>query len=150
MFGIGADVDEATWRSVFRQLVALGFARVDHAGYGALKLTEAARPVLKGERSVEMRRTVARVRTPRSRPLREASLRGVDATLLESLRAWRLAEARSQAVPAYVILHDRTLAEIAQVRPRDLRALGAIGGIGVRKLERYGPALLAVVAPPGA
>src|SRR6266567_2851194 len=65
VFGIGADIDEATWRTVFRQLVALGFAHVDHAAYGALKLTAAARPVLKGEQQIALRRSVERVRTPR-------------------------------------------------------------------------------------
>ena len=145
VFGMGQDVDEPTWRSVFRQLVALGFARVDHAGYGALKLAEAARPVLKGDARVDLRRTVATARTPRSRVLRQVRS-GANAPLLEALRAWRLAESRTQAVPAFVILHDRTLAEIAELRPRDLHALGGIGGIGARKLERYGPALVALVA----
>jgi len=145
VFGIGADVDETTWRSVFRQLVALGFARVDHAGYGALKLAEAARPVLKGEARVDLRRAPEKTRRPRTRALREVR-DDVDADLLAALRAWRLQEARTQAVPAYVILHDRTLADIAALRPRDLASLGGIGGIGTRKLERYGPALLALVA----
>jgi len=145
VFGIGADVDETTWRSVFRQLVALGFARVDHAGYGALKLAEAARPVLKGEARVDLRRAPEKTRRPRTRALREVR-DDVDADLLAALRAWRLQEARTQAVPAYVILHDRTLADIAALHPRDLASLGGIGGIGTRKLERYGPALLALVA----
>ena len=66
VFGVGADLDEAAWRSVFRQLVALGFVRVDHEAHGALRLTEAARPVLKGEQGVAMRRAVARPRVGRS------------------------------------------------------------------------------------
>jgi ATP-dependent DNA helicase RecQ len=149
VFGLGADLDDTTWRSVFRQLVALGYARVDHDAYGGLKLTPAARPVLKGEERVEMRRAVERTRAPRSRVARAAASSGADAGLLEALRAWRLSEARTQAVPAYVILHDRTLLEIAAARPRDLGALGAIGGIGARKLERYGAALIDVVARAG-
>ena len=149
VFGVGADTDDATWRVVLRQLVALGYARVDHEAHGALRLTEDARPVLKGEAPVAMRRAVAR-------PRRKARSRGVDAggdvggplngALLDRLKAWRLGEARTQAVPAYVILHDRTLAEIARRRPGDLTALGAISGIGARKLERYGPALVDLVA----
>jgi ATP-dependent DNA helicase RecQ len=70
----------------------------------------------------------------------------LNGALLDRLKAWRLGEARTQAVPAYVILHDRTLAEIARRRPGDLTALGAISGIGARKLERYGPALVELVA----
>jgi ATP-dependent DNA helicase RecQ len=146
VFGIGADLDEAAWRSVFRQLVALGLARVDHEAHGALKLTDASRAVLKGERTVEMRRAAA------ARPARRARRAGAaadlpppDAGLFERLKAWRRDEARLQGVPAYVILHDRTLAEVAQRRPGALRELAAIGGLGERKLERYGEALVALV-----
>jgi ATP-dependent DNA helicase RecQ len=146
VFGIGAELDEAAWRSVFRQLVALGFARVDHDRYGALRLTEAARPVLRGEERVALRRATA---TPRVRTRARSNaidMPAADARVLDRLKAWRLAEARAQAVPAYVILHDRTLAEIARVRPRDTYALAAIAGIGRAKLARYGDALLGVVA----
>ncbi|MFO1322692.1 MAG: DNA helicase RecQ [Burkholderiales bacterium] len=147
VFGIGADVDEATWRIVFRQLVALGLASVDHEAYGALRLTQASRPVLKGEQSVAMRRVVARPRASRSRSRMIAAPGDgpVDAVLLDRLRAWRLAEARAQSVPAYVILHDKTLAEIARRKPRTLAALGEISGVGAKKLERYGPAIVELV-----
>jgi ATP-dependent DNA helicase RecQ len=146
VFGVGADLDENAWRSVFRQLVALGLARVDHDGYGALRLTEAARPVLKGEQAVAMRRASPRAaRTPRARGRIDPDMPPRDARLLERLKAWRLEQARAQAVPAYVILHDRTLAEIARRQPRDTLALAGIGGIGAAKLERYGAALLDVV-----
>jgi ATP-dependent DNA helicase RecQ len=147
VFGIGADIDDATWRVVFRQLVALGFVRVDHDAHGGLRLTEAARPVLKGEQAVAMRRHVARARD-RSRPVRgrvSSEIATADGPLLDRLKAWRLAESRTQAVPAFVILHDRTLVEIASLRPRHLDALAGIAGIGARKLERYGPALVAIV-----
>ena len=138
VFGIGADLDEPTWRSVFRQLVALGYARPDHDSYGALRLTEESRAVLKGERQVEMRRTVAR----KVRPVKTRSTSGADSALLAKLKTWRTAQARSQSVPPYVVFHDATLAEIAAVQPRDLNALSGIAGIGAKKLERYGPALL--------
>ena len=159
VFGIGADLEQATWRDVFRQLVALGLVQVDHAAYGALKLTEASRPVLKGERTVEMRRAAPRPRKQRksrveavaaAEPLAEHAAANGDqageAARLALLKAWRLAESRRQALPAYVILHDATLAEIARRCPGDLTALGEIPGIGARKLERYGPALLALLA----
>jgi ATP-dependent DNA helicase RecQ len=147
VFGIGADLDDTAWRSVFRQLVALGYARVDHARYGALRLTDAARPVLRGDERVSLRRAVAQPRgRARSRAAADAQLSAPDADLFERLKAWRLGEARTQGVPAYVILHDRTLTDIARARPRDVAALAAIGGIGAAKLERYGAALLAVVA----
>ena len=146
VFGIGADVDEASWRSVFRQLVALGYAHVDHEAHGALKLSADSRAVLKGERSVEMRRVVARRKPVASvRASAAAALSGDELGLFDRLKAWRGAEARSQSVPAYVVLHDSTLAQIARDRPRDLDALGGIGGIGAKKLEKYGPALLELI-----
>jgi ATP-dependent DNA helicase RecQ len=164
VFGIGADLDEASWRDVFRQLVALGFVTVDHGAYGALRLTESSRAVLRGERPVEMRRSAERRRAAKQKRLRaartgaeaagaatetsevaaETDLAG-SADRLARLKAWRLAEARRQGLPAYVVLHDATLLEIAQRRPPDLDALAAVPGIGARKLERYGAALIELV-----
>ena len=149
VFGIGAELDEAAWRDVFRQLVALGYVEVDHGAYSALRLTAASRPVLKGEQPVQMRRTTPRLRRAKRT---HAAFGGTgalaatgDADCYARLKAWRLAEARRQAVPAYVILHDATLAEIARREPHDLDTLGDIPGIGARKLERYGAALLEVL-----
>ncbi|MFO0253806.1 MAG: DNA helicase RecQ [Betaproteobacteria bacterium] len=145
VFGVGADIDEASWRNVFRQLVALGFAAPDHAAYGALQLTEASRAVLKGEQRVAMRELQPRKgRLAKTRGAAKAAVAG-DAGLLDRLKAWRLEQARAQAVPAYVILHDRTLAEIASLRPPDIGALSGISGIGTKKLERYGDALLRII-----
>jgi ATP-dependent DNA helicase RecQ len=147
VFGAGGDLDEAAWRNVFRQLVALGYVRPDHEAYGALRLTEASRPLLKGELRVEMRHVAPRRgKTARARNASiSASVPAADAGLLERLTTWRLSQAREQSVPAYVIFHDRTLAAIAAARPRDLGALAGIDGIGGRKLDRYGPALLQLI-----
>ncbi len=146
VFGVGADLDEVAWRSVFRQLVALGFAQVDHEAHGALKLTSASRPVLKGEQAVQMRRVVARKRVmPASKATSAAGLDGEGLQLFERLKAWRGGEARTQSVPAYVVFHDSTLAEIARNRPQSQNELSAIPGIGARKLEKYGGALLGLV-----
>ena len=148
VFGVGADSDEAHWRSVLRQLVALGLVEVDHDGHGGLRLSERSRPVLRGEEEVHLRRVVQRERAARKPAVAvAAALGGADADLFERLKAWRRDQAREQGVPAYVILHDRTLAEIAQARPGTLGALARIGGIGARKLERYGDALLGLVQP---
>ena len=147
VFGIGADLDEAAWRNVFRQLVALGYARPDHDAYGALCLTETSRPVLKGEQPVYMRSVLPRkARATKSRRgAAGVALPAADAGLLEQLKNWRMEQARAQGVPAFVIFHDRTLAEIAAARPADMDALGGISGIGAKKLERYGESLLALV-----
>jgi ATP-dependent DNA helicase RecQ len=138
------ELDEATWRSVFRQLVAQGLVDVDHEAHGALKLAEASRAVLRGEATVAMRRTVARTaKAPKVRG--EAAALAPEARgLFDALRGWRLEQARTQGVPAYVILHDRTLAAIAQTRPATLAALAGVDGIGAAKLERYGDAIVAL------
>jgi ATP-dependent DNA helicase RecQ len=145
VFGVGADLDEATWRTVFRQLVALGFAQVDHAGHGALQLTQASRPVLRGEQAVQMRRVRTSTRAAKKARGTAIPLDDADAELLARLKAWRLQQSREQGVPAYVVLHDSTLAVIARRRPRDLTALAGIPGIGATKLERYGAGLLEAV-----
>jgi ATP-dependent DNA helicase RecQ len=150
VFGVGADLDEAGWRGVFRQLVALGLVRVDHESHGALKLTDASRAVLRGEQTVDMRRTVARGKAKRSlSPTGErvgvrgaGDLSGAAADLFERLKVWRREEAHRQGVPAYVILHDATLVEIAHRKPASLAELAVVGGIGAKKLERYGDALV--------
>ncbi|MFN0039254.1 MAG: DNA helicase RecQ [Burkholderiales bacterium] len=147
VFGIGADLDEATWRDVFRQLVTLGLALPDHAAYGALRLTDGSRPVLRGEQRIAMRRMAAR-KSKSAASRRKTAPEGLttaDAVLLERLRAWRGEQAREQSVPAYVIFHDATLLAVATGRPQNLLELSAIAGIGARKLERYGPALLALL-----
>jgi ATP-dependent DNA helicase RecQ len=156
VWGIGDDLDESGWRSLFRQLVALGLLRVDHEAHGALLLTEAARPVLRGEQTVTLRshqRPPASGRAARRRGSGMSPVAGADAladspqalALLERLRQWRREQAREQALPAYVILHDATLARIALERPDDIDALARIQGIGTRKLERYGQALMEIV-----
>ncbi len=145
VFGIGADLDDAAWRSVFRQLVAQSLVSVDHEGFGALKLAEPSRAVLRGDATVAMRRTVTRAgRAPKLRG--EALALDADArAVFDRLKAWRAAEARRQSVPAYVILHDRTLAAIAQTCPASLGALARVDGIGATKLDRYGGAIIALV-----
>jgi len=147
VFGVGRDTDELVWRGVFRQLVALGLAHVDHEAHGALKLTEASRAVLKGYERVAMRR---QVEAPLGRKARTGSTRafgldGAGEILLSHLKAWRLEEARLQSVPAYVILNDNTLAQLARERPQRRDDLLGISGIGAKKLERYGAALLEIL-----
>ncbi len=147
VFGVGRDTDELVWRGVFRQLVALGLAHVDHEAHGALKLTEASRAVLKGYERVAMRRQVEAPlgRKARTGTTRAFGLDGAGEILLSHLKAWRLEEARLQSVPAYVILNDNTLAQLARERPQRRDELLGISGIGAKKLERYGAALLEIL-----
>ena len=142
------------WRSVFRQLLASGLLEADVRAYGALLLTDAARPVLKGETALTLRRHQLRSKSKAtSRGVKGSAkastitvVTGDDAPLFETLRAWRAEKAREQGVPAYVILHDKTLGELAMQRPQSLAALMQIPGIGLAKAERYGEALLALLA----
>jgi ATP-dependent DNA helicase RecQ len=146
VYGIGADLDEQAWRGVFRQLVALGLAEVAHDAHGALRLASASRAVLRGEQRVQMRRAQPRKRKPAPvRAIASGPVSDADMLLLDRLRAWRRDEARVQGVPAYVIFHDSTLLEIARRRPQDLMQMNGISGIGSKRLERYGAALLRVL-----
>ena len=151
-FGIGASLSEPEWRGVFRQLVAYGYLTVDHDGYGAFVLTEASKPVLKGEQTVTLRRYVKPTRTRQAssrtgeRADPTAGLGPRERARWERLRAWRTDTAKRDGVPAYVIFHDATLAEIARSAPETVEGLRQIPGIGARKLERFGGELLEVVA----
>ena len=147
VFGIGADLDDAEWRAVLRQLVAAGMLHADLAEHGALKLTEDARPLLKGERTLELRRHVVKKGSAKSKATTLlADLSAEDATLFETLRQWRADTAREQGVPAYVILHDKALRELAEMRPTTRGHLAMVSGIGAAKIEHYGEELLALIA----
>ena len=150
VFGIGKDLDEKTWRAVFRQLIAHGFLMTDHDSYGSLKLTEASRAVLKGEQPVVFRTVAEGKRGSGSRkagakPSAAGGLEGRANARWERLRAWRAAVAKEHGIPAYVVFHDATLAEIARAQPANEEELGMISGVGVRKLKRYGEELLEIL-----
>jgi len=145
-FGVGNDLDESSWKSVFRQLAAAGLIHVDMAEHGALQLTEAAREVLKGQCRVQLRRPTKRKSTPaRSSSTVVSDLAPADEALFQLLRKWRADTAREQGVPAYVILHDKTLRELAEVRPVSHGLLAGITGMGSAKIEHYGEELLALI-----
>lgn len=149
-YGIGTEFDRNAWRSIFRQLVALGLLRVDVAGHGGLHLgpEEQVRPVLKGERTVELRREenrgsrAGRATQEAARPMLEDP---ADEALFQALREKRLDLAREQGVPPYIVFNDRTLLEMATRRPASLADLGGLPGVGAKKLERYGEAFLDIV-----
>jgi ATP-dependent DNA helicase RecQ len=150
-WGIGADIAAADWRGIFRQLAAAGFLRADMTEYGALKLTADARPVLKGEARVELRRRLApadgKAAKNRATPRAADFIGDLDPaarTLFERLRQWRLEAAKEQGVPAYVIFDNKTLKAIAAHRPQTLTELLAIHGVGEAKRQRYGGNILAL------
>lgn len=151
-FGIGADMDVGVWRSICRQLLAAGVLATDPDGYGSLRLAAASAAILKDGQAVTLRKDV--VRTARSNVTRRASskttteaasLSAAEQPLWEALRALRATLAKEQGVPAYVIFHDATLAQMAREQPQSSAQLATISGIGERKLERYGEAFLQVL-----
>jgi len=149
-FGIGQGLSQSQWSSVFRQLVASGFLEADIAAYGGLKLTEAARAVLKGQQQVWLRRDAEPAsrkvsKAERASRAREAFAGASDDPLWQALKAKRLELAKEQGVPPYVIFHDSTLLEILNQRPQTLDELGRISGVGQAKLARYGDAFLQVL-----
>ncbi len=154
-FGLGADLSDAEWRGIVRQLIAAELLAVDAEGYGTLQLVEASGEVLKGERTVAMRREPERARRRSSAGSSSggsstskaaADLDGEALELFEKLRAWRASVAKEQGVPAYVVFHDATLRDIVLRRPSSVDELGTIGGVGATKLDRYGEGVLAALA----
>jgi ATP-dependent DNA helicase RecQ len=143
-WGIGRDLSDQDWRGVVRQLLAQGLLAVE-GEYGILVLTSASTSVLSGERAVLLRREAPK-RSKAAKRAVAAQLPTEAVDLFESLREWRASEARDQGVPAYIVFGDATLRGIAVTKPVTLDELGAISGIGEKKLEQYGDALLAVVA----
>ena len=148
-FGIGKTISVTQWSSVFRQLVAGGYLESDMDAFGGLRLTQAARPVLRGETTVWLRQdreATKRVsKTERSANAKEAYAEVADDPLWHALKAKRMELAKEQGVPPYVIFHDSTLLEILNHHPSSLTEMGRISGIGQAKLTRYGDAFLEVL-----
>ncbi len=155
-FGIGADIAEAQWRVVLRQLIALGYLRTE-GEYNTLELTATAREVLRGDVQMLLRqpsdtpkrssKTGRVTRATRGGKDKPPPLPLDDAALLrfEALKAWRAEVAREHNLPAYIVFHDATLAEMAQTQPDSMDALAQISGVGAKKLEAYGSEILRVL-----
>jgi ATP-dependent DNA helicase RecQ len=143
-YGIGKQLDGNQWRSVFRQLVARGYLRVDLERHGALRLEEKCRSLLRGEQQIQMRLDTRRKR-PTRKQTRTPLSADIDVTLWEALRDCRRRFAETQGVPPYVIFHDRTLQEMCTALPQTISQFGRITGVGERKLEKYGAAFLQVI-----
>ncbi len=143
-WGIGKDWSRPQWQAIFRQMMGHDLVRPDPDRHGALRMTKAAKPILKGEAQINLRKDTIRKAT--RRPAVKAMVAEEDAPLLSALKAKRRALAESQRVPAYVIFPDRTLIEMAETRPMTLDDMARIVGIGAKKLERYGDTFLEVIA----
>jgi ATP-dependent DNA helicase RecQ len=149
VFGIGADRSEQEWRAILRQAIALGLLTVDHENFASLKLTDAARPVLKGEQKVQLRQYQKPVKQKRSAAPKgyvETDLDTSEQAIFDRLRSWRMGAAREHNVPAYVIFVDATLREIAKAKPTSLDDLRGVSGVGEKKLASYGDEIVSLIA----
>ena len=145
VFGIGSELDGRAWRSVIRQLIVQGYLRSDQRRYGALVLTPQSRPLLKGEETLELRED-ARFKASSKKPRpSKAPLAEGDRPLFEALRQRRRELAEQHNLPAYVIFHDATLVQMAQLRPQTDTELLDINGVGQAKLDRYGEQFLEII-----
>lgn len=142
-YGVGKALDNNQWRSVFRQLVARSYLSVDMERFGALRLQEVCRPLLRGEEQIELRRDAKRSSTKQQ--TKTSLPADLDVALWEALRERRRELAEEQGVPPYVIFHDRTLQEMCSDTPTTLSRFATLSGVGERKLEKYGKVFIAVI-----
>ncbi|MEW9918110.1 DNA helicase RecQ [Marimonas sp. MJW-29] len=144
-FGVGTEYTRAQWQAVFRQMMGHDLIRPDPERHGALRMTDAALPILRNEAQIILRKDSIATAAANRRPAVKAMVSDEDAPLLSALKAKRRALAEAAKVPAYIIFTDRTLIEMAETRPRNLDAMARIGGVGAKKLDTYGKAFLEVI-----
>jgi ATP-dependent DNA helicase RecQ len=142
-YGLGKELDNDQWRSVFRQLAARGFLSVDLQAFGALCLEEKCRPLLRGEESIALRQDVKQKTSKQKTKTWLAD--DVDVALWEALRECRRELAEEQGIPPYIIFHDTTLKEMCTVMPQSLDDFSTLTGVGDRKLDKYGTDFIAVI-----
>ncbi|OUD09788.1 DNA helicase RecQ [Marivivens niveibacter] len=143
-YGVGKDYSRREWQAIFRQMMGHDLLRPDPERHGGLRMTEKARPILRGEDTIKLRRdTIKAAKTGNKIKMLVSE---DDAPLLSALKAKRRALAEAASVPAYIIFNDSTLIEMAQKRPRNLDDMAAISGVGAKKLQSYGDAFLTVIA----
>ncbi|MFD2367043.1 DNA helicase RecQ [Pseudoduganella sp. GCM10020061] len=149
VFAIGADRSEQEWRAILRQAIALGLVTVDHEQFSSLRLTDAARPVLKGGQKVQLRqyqKPVKQKRQAAPKGYTETDLSPAEQAIFDKLRWWRVETARAHNVPAYVVFQDATLREIAKAKPASLGDLRFVTGVGDKKLASYGDEIISLIA----
>lgn len=145
-FGVGRDVPFTHWRHFITQMINLGIISIDFTDYSRLKSTPLSMPVLKGEQSISLTKYIP----PEERkkvvvPKIQVDLSDMDNQLFTRLKQWRVKTAKSQKVPAFVIMHDKTLKQIASIKPKNDKQLLSVEGIGKAKLEKYGSEVLEIV-----
>ncbi|MBT8411666.1 MAG: DNA helicase RecQ, partial [Octadecabacter sp.] len=142
-FGVGREYSRVQWQAIFRQMMGHDLMRPDAERHGALRMTEKARPILRDEQTIDLRRDT--IKTAKAGPKIKQMVSEEDAPLLSALKAKRRFFAEQAGGPAYIIFNDKTLIEMAEKRPRTLDDMARIGGVGAKKLDSYGKAFLEVI-----
>lgn len=142
-FGVGKEYDRRQWQAIFRQMMGRDLVRPDPERHGALRMTDAALPILRDQATIDLRRDT--IRTATRRPATKMLVNEEDAPLLSALKAKRRGLAETARVPAYIIFNDKTLIEMAEQRPSSLDEMARISGVGAKKLSSYGDAFLEVI-----
>ncbi len=144
-FGVGKDYSKREWQAVFRQMMGHDLIRPDTERFGGLRMTQKARPILRDEETIELRKDLIRKAASSRRPAIKTLVSDEDAPLLSALKAKRRALAEEARLPAYMVFNDRTLIEMAQTRPATMDEMMGIGGVGAKKLEKYGALFLDII-----
>lgn len=144
-FGVGKEFNKREWQAIFRQMMGHDLIRPDAERYGALRMTQSARPLLRDEETIELRRDLIKKASETRTPAIKRLVSDEDEPLLSALKAKRRALAEKARVPAYVVFNDKTLIEMAETRPKNLDEMARIGGVGAKKLETYGAVFLEVI-----
>ena len=142
-FGVGKEYNRVQWQAIFRQIMGHDLMRPDAERHGALRMTDKARPILRDEETIQLRRDT--IKSAKSGPKVHQMVSEEDAPLLSALKAKRRSYAEQQSVPAYIIFNDKTLIEMAETRPQNMDDMAGIGGVGAKKLESYGAGFLGVI-----
>lgn len=143
-YGVGKEYNKSQWQAIFRQMMGHDLFRPDPERHGALRMTDRALPILRGEEAITLRRDTIRAARSSGPKVREL-VAEEHAPLLSALKAKRRFLAEQASVPAYIIFTDRTLIEMAETRPMTLDEMARIGGVGAKKLDSYGQAFLEVI-----
>ena len=142
-FGVGKEYSRVQWQAIFRQIMGHDLMRPDAERHGALRMTQKARPILRDEATIDLRRDT--IKSAKSGPKVKQMVSEEDAPLLSALKAKRRAFAEQIGGPAYIVFNDKTLIEMAEKRPKSIDDMARIGGVGTKKLDSYGAAFLEVI-----
>lgn len=147
VFGVGKEFSKVEWQSIFRQLVAADFLKVDVLGHGGLQMTEAGRKFLQKKESLQLRKYAAKVKEKKEVKTKAVLglAGGEEKELFALLKSKRMEIAKAQNLPPYIVFHDKTLLEMVKAKPKNLDEMAKISGVGEAKIKKYGKVFLEVL-----